>query len=210
MAHRHSVYILNFFLTQSLRLMGSSLKFIPNENVKPGETYIFVANHQSLYDITGLYWYLRKFHPVFVSKLSLAKGIPSVSYNLRHSGAALINRKNRRQAVSEILRMAQFVKDNKFSAVIFPEGTRRPGVLLPFKIGGIDALLKKNKGAKIVPVSIRGTGKLHPRRKYPMDSFRKIVWEIHDPISTDGVDLQSVLDQAHDVIKEALGNEISN
>ena len=61
---------------------------------------VFVANHQSLYDIPPFIWFMRSNHPKFISKIELAKGIPSVSYNLRHGGAALIDRKNPRQSFS--------------------------------------------------------------------------------------------------------------
>jgi 1-acyl-sn-glycerol-3-phosphate acyltransferase len=49
------------------------------KNIPNGVPIIFVANHQSLYDILGIIWYLRKFHAKFVSKKELGKGIPSVS-----------------------------------------------------------------------------------------------------------------------------------
>jgi 1-acyl-sn-glycerol-3-phosphate acyltransferase len=45
---------------------------------------------------------LRDFHCKFVSKKELGKGIPSVSYNLRHGGSALIDRKDPKQAIPEI------------------------------------------------------------------------------------------------------------
>ena len=36
-------------------------------------------------------WFMRRHTPIFVSKIELAHGIPGVSYNLRKSGAALID-----------------------------------------------------------------------------------------------------------------------
>ena len=46
-----------------------------------------------MYDISPIMWYLRKHHVKFVAKKELGKGIPSVSYNLRHGGSILIDRK---------------------------------------------------------------------------------------------------------------------
>ena len=39
-------------------------------------------------------------HPKFISKKELGRGFPSVSYNLRVGGSALIERKNPRQALA--------------------------------------------------------------------------------------------------------------
>ena len=45
---------------------------------------------------------MRKWHPKFISKKELGKGIPSVSYNLKYGGSALIDRKDPKQALPEI------------------------------------------------------------------------------------------------------------
>lgn len=127
---------LNFSLTYGLLLTGASIKFRQEAPIPTGRPIIFVANHQSTYDIPGLGWFLRKYTPIFVSKIELAHGIPSVSYNLRKSQAALINRQDRKQAVSEILRLGKHIQDNNYSAVIFPEGTRtQSGIMKPFAVG---------------------------------------------------------------------------
>ena len=53
---------------------------------------------------------MRQFHPKFISKKELGKGIPSVSFNLRHGGSALIDRKNPMQAVEAIRKLALYCK----------------------------------------------------------------------------------------------------
>src|SRR3546814_4689000 len=52
----------------------------------------------------------------------LAKGIPSISFNLRHGGAANIDRKDPKQSIAEILKLANNMKTKNWSAFIFPEG----------------------------------------------------------------------------------------
>src|SRR5690606_40331004 len=83
---------------------------------------ILVSNHQSMLDISPLEFYLSDFHPKFISKIELGKGIPSVSYNLQKGGSVLIDRKDPRQALPEIKKLAQYIEKHKRSAVIFPEG----------------------------------------------------------------------------------------
>jgi 1-acyl-sn-glycerol-3-phosphate acyltransferase len=72
-----------------------------------------------MYDIIAMIWYLRRFHCKFVSK-KIRKN-PSISFNLRHGGSVLIDRKDSKQAIPAIKGWGVY---RKRSAVIFPEGTR--------------------------------------------------------------------------------------
>ena len=123
-AHKVSVDILNFFLLRCLNILGTRIHFNNPLDLPINRPLIIAANHQNTFDIPPLIWYLRKHHLKFVSKKELGKGIPSVSYNLRNGGSALIDRKNHRQAVDEINRHAQLLSKNNWSTLIFPEGTR--------------------------------------------------------------------------------------
>lgn len=169
---------LNFSLTYGLLWTGASIRFEHRTPLPTNRPIIFVANHQSTYDISGVGWFLRKHTPIFVSKIELANGIPSVSYNLRKSQAALINRKDAKQAIMEIARLGKHIQENNFSAVIFPEGTRtQSGVMKPFAVGGLSTLLKRAPGALIVPLAIQGTGALNPTRGiFPLISFSPLSW----------------------------------
>ena len=151
-----------FVLTKSLYLAGIHQRFINFENIPEGRPLIIVANHHHVHDITNLNWVLRKFDVSFVSKATLGKNIPSISYNLRKSSSALIERKDRSQAISEILRLARHIETNKSTAVIFPEGTRKHkgDLLRSFKPGGTVSLIKKAPSALVIPVAISGTWRL--------------------------------------------------
>jgi len=187
-AHKRSVDHLNFSLTYGLLLTGARIRFYQKEALPADRPVIFVANHQSTFDIPGIIWFLRKHTPIFVSKIELAKGIPSISYNLRKSGAALINRKDSKQAISEIARLGKYIQAHNFSAVIFPEGTRaRTGVMKPFAVGGIATLLKRAPNALIVPIAVQGLGALNPTRGiFPLTSFTRISWTSLEAIEPSG------------------------
>lgn len=83
-SHKNIVDLLNWFLTKSLLILGNRVYFIKHHPIPKNRNLVFVANHQSLFDIPPMIWYLRKYHAKFVSKIELGKGIPSVSINLRH------------------------------------------------------------------------------------------------------------------------------
>ena len=93
-AHRRSVAILNWFLLRCTNVLGTRYRFSNLHHIPTDRPLIIVTNHQSMYDIPPIIWYMRKHHPKFVSKKELGKGIPSVSYNLRHGGSVLIDRKD--------------------------------------------------------------------------------------------------------------------
>ena len=93
-AHKKSVDALQFCLMRCANILGTRFIFNNPHNISTDKPLIIVANHQSMYDISPIMWYMRKHHTKFISKKELGKGIPSVSYNLRHGGSVLIDRKN--------------------------------------------------------------------------------------------------------------------
>src|ERR1700744_2748437 len=151
-AHKKSVDILNFWLTSTLYLTGNSVTFINKQHLPTDRPIIFVANHQSLLDIPPLIYHLRKYHAKFISKIELTRNIPSISFNLKHGGGANIDRKDPRQSIMELSKLGTRMKENKWSAVIFPEGTRsKDGKVKTFQSAGIAMILKKCPDALIVP-----------------------------------------------------------
>ena len=186
-AHRRCVDLLNFCLIHALWILGTRISVRYTQVLPSDRPIIFVANHQNKLDIPGISWYLRRHAPKFVSKIELAKGIPSISYNLRHSGAALIDRSDTRQSLREIGRLAQLIEQTRSSAVIFPEGTRSTsGEMQPFATGGIKILLKKAPSALVVPVYIHGTWKLNRYGRFPMSPGERIGWTVLPAIEPAG------------------------
>ena len=168
---------------------------------------IFVANHQGMYDIIGMIWFLRKFHPKFVSKVELGKGIPSVSYNLRHGGSVLIDRKNPKQAIPEIKKMGEYIEKNNRSAVIFPEGTRsKNGEPKPFAESGLKILCKYAPSAYIVPVTINNSWKVLRYGKFPLGLGNQLEFIFHEPMAVKGSDFEELFKKTEQTVINALNN----
>jgi 1-acyl-sn-glycerol-3-phosphate acyltransferase len=204
-AHKKAVDVLNFFLLYSLLILGTRIsvkfKFIPPTD----RPIIFIANHQGMYDIIGIIWFLRKYTPKFVSKIELSKGIPSVSYNLRRSGAALINRNDSKQSITEIARLAKLTADNNYSAVIFPEGTRsKDGTMKGFAAGGMNVLMKKAPNAIVVPIVIKNVWKLRRWGAFPMSVGEHVTWIVLPAIETIGKEKEAIIAEAEEAIKSEL------
>ena len=182
-AHRKSVAFLNLFLLRCTHILGTTYKFNNQYKLPANRPLIIVLNHQSMNDIPPIIWYMRAYHPKFVSKIELGKGIPSVSYNLRHGGSVLIDRKDSKQALAQIAKLGDYIEKHNRSAVIFPEGTRsRNGHPKKFQPTGLKILMKNAPSALIVPISINNSWKMLRYGKFPYGIGNRITFDVQEPI----------------------------
>ncbi|WP_054558766.1 lysophospholipid acyltransferase family protein [Croceitalea dokdonensis] len=180
---KRTVSVLNWFLMRCTNILGTRYQFENIHDIPENRPLIIVTNHQSMYDIPPIIWYMRKYHPKFVAKKELGKGIPSVSFNLRHGGSALIDRKDGRQAITEIGKLGTYIEKHKRAAVIFPEGTRsRNGHPKPFKPMGLKMLMRKAPSALIVPITINNSWKLLRYGQFPMGLGAYVKFKVHQPL----------------------------
>lgn len=186
-AHKKSVSLLNLGIMGCTCLLGTRYTFINPHTISSDRPLILVANHQSMFDIPPIIWYMRKHHPKFVSKIELGKGIPSVSFNLRHGGSALINRKDSKQALVEIGKLGRYIEQHNRMAVIFPEGTRsRDGHPKKFQPMGLKVLMKNAPSALLVAMSINNSWKLMRYGKFPHGIGNHLTFEVHEPMANTG------------------------
>lgn len=186
---------------RSMLLIGVPVRLINEHKLPENTSIIFVSNHQSTFDIPPIIWFFRKHNPKFVSKIELGKGIPSISYNLKHGGAALINRKDSKQAISELMEFAKRINKNKWGAAIFPEGTRsRTGEPKKFAINGLKVITKFNKDGYVVPLTINNSWKVFKYGKFPLGIGSPITIIVHKPIKIDSLPFEELLEQTESVI----------
>lgn len=202
-AHKLSVDALQFCLMRCANVLGTSFSFNNAYNLPTDKPLIVVANHQSLYDISPIMWFLRKHHVKFISKIELGKGIPSVSYNLRHGGSVLIDRKNPRQSLPAIMKFGAYIEQTKRAAVIFPEGTRsKDGTPKPFQTKGLEIMLKKVPSAMVVPITINNSWKMQRYGQFPMGLGTAIKFTVHKPLElATFADKQALIQQVEHTIK---------
>ena len=138
----------------------------------PDGRYIYMANHQSLFDIPALIGTLPG-QTRFLAKRSLFQ-IPIFGWAIKLGGFVTIDRADGRRAQEAFAVAAQRLASGT-SILIFPEGTRsEDGRLLPFKRGGL--LLAIKSGLPIVPVGIRGSLEVQGRRQF---SIRPLPVRVH-------------------------------
>ncbi len=178
---------MNLCLMRCTHILGTTYSFSNPYNIPTDRPLIIVPNHQSMHDISPISWFMRKHHPKFVSKIELGRGIPSVSYNLRHGGSALIDRNDSKQALREIAKLGKYINEHNRSAVIFPEGTRsRDGHPKKFQPTGLKLLLKNAPTALLVPISINNSWKMMKYGKFPYGLGNHITFQVHQPIENNG------------------------
>lgn len=204
-AHKKSVDYLNLFLLRIGHLLGTTFKVINREWVPENVPVIFVANHQSLYDIICIIWFFRKQHPKFVSKKELGSGIPSVSFNLRHGGSVLIDRKDPKQAIPVIKKLAEYIEINTRSAVIFPEGTRsKNGRPKEFAQSGLKILCKYAPSAYVVPITINNSWKMVKYGFFPLGLGNRLTFTVHKPIAVAALPFEELMQQTESAIVSAI------
>ncbi|WP_372744616.1 lysophospholipid acyltransferase family protein [Lutibacter sp.] len=203
--HKIAVDLMNCTFTYLLLILGNRIKFINKYKFPENAPIIIVSNHQSMHDISPMSCYLKKYHPKFISKIELGKGLPSISYNLRHGGSVLIDRKDARQSLSAIKEFAQYIEKNKYTAVIYPEGTRsKDGVPKRFSENGLKMLTKFAPSAYVIPVTINNCWKVNENGMFPLGIGLNVTFEFHEAIKADSLEFDKLFEKVEKTIKNSV------
>jgi 1-acyl-sn-glycerol-3-phosphate acyltransferase len=148
------------------------------ERLQPGKTYVFVANHQSIYDIPVIFSSL-PYQLRIIAKQSLGR-FPFLGWHLSRTGHLLVDR--RKPDPRGVFNWANSLTARGLSLIVFPEGTRSlDGHVGAFKGGSLYPAVQA--GLPIVPISVAGSR--HVMRKGRlMTCPGEVELTIHDPIET--------------------------
>jgi len=204
--HNKAVARLNRALVDTLKVVGAKIEVTGEVKMEPSRLYIVVSNHQSLFDVCSLHTLFAERFPRFVSKKELAGYLPSVSYNLNHGLNAVIDRSDRQQAIAEIEKLGQNMKEHGFVSILFPEGTRsRTGQMRRFHTAGLLKLLEVVPAANIIPVTIDESWKIQSHRKGPIPRNVKIHIHVGEVLNrSDFLSDKEIFQQSEKVINETL------
>ncbi len=166
----------------------------------PGTTYVFVSNHQSIYDTPVLFASL-PYQLRIIAKESLAR-FPVLGWHLKRGRHLFVDRKHP-DRVGILNRWRALVSEG-LSLIIFAEGTRSPdGHVARFKAGSF--LLAIEAGLPVVPVAVIGTRAVMPKGRLRTEPAN-VTLIVHDPIPAPALerptvrDAKAFADRAHAIV----------
>jgi 1-acyl-sn-glycerol-3-phosphate acyltransferase len=196
------VHFLGRIWAKTILLVGGvKVQVLGLRHLDPSETYVFMANHQSMFDILVLFSHL----PVqfrWLAKKELFS-IPVMGYAMGKVGHIPIDRSDRRSAHESLVNAAQKIAEGT-PVIIFPEGSRsRDGELMPFKPGGFHLAVRA--GRPIMPVVISGTSEVMKKgtlRIFPAH----VTIQLHAPVDVRsyGKDKKALMHRIYTVMKKDL------
>jgi 1-acyl-sn-glycerol-3-phosphate acyltransferase len=181
------------------------------DRIAPGTTYVFVSNHESIYDTPVLFACL-PYQLRIIAKQSLAS-FPVLGWHLRRGRHLFVDRRHPDPA-GILARWRSLVAEG-LSLMIFAEGTRsRDGCVARFKGGSF--LLAIEAGLPVVPVAIIGTRAVMPKGRLRTEPA-SVTLVVHPPIAPPVVtaptarDARVFADRAHAVVAATVeGRQFTN
>jgi 1-acyl-sn-glycerol-3-phosphate acyltransferase len=184
------------------------VKVIGRENIKKGQSYVVVSNHQSLFDIIVLFGWLRM-DIKWVIKEEL-RTYPVLSFAAEKGGQIWIDRSNPKAAYESLLKAKDKLTGGT-SMMVFPEGTRsRTGELGEFKRGAFRAAVELD--LPILPITIINTRNILPPKTLDLFPGRAVM-KIHEPVDTNDYDersLNRLISDVKAIIQKALEEHLQD
>jgi 1-acyl-sn-glycerol-3-phosphate acyltransferase len=136
---------------------GVRVEVVGAENVLRDAPQVFIANHQSIFDVFAMLAHLPA-SVRFIAKQELGR-IPVLAQAMRAAGHVFIDRQNRRESRLTMRTAGERMKRENLSLGLFPEGTRsRDGRLGNFKKGAFQLAIETQ--VPIVPICVDGSHKI--------------------------------------------------
>lgn len=182
-----SLAIVKWALGVMLRIAGTKVIAIGEENVPKDTAVVYAGNHAGIFDV--LITYVRMIRPTgFIAKISIKK-IPILNLWMKRVHCLFLDRDDVKQGLQVILEAIAKIKSG-ISIFIFPEGTRNhhPETLLPFKEGSFKIASKT--GCPIIPVSIVNTQEIF-EAQFPRLKRTTVVVEYGAPIYVKDLDKET-------------------
>lgn len=162
-----------------------------------GGPYVVVPNHESLADIIVLLARMPNF--VFVARRVLFFW-PPIALVMRLAGYIPAGREGEDAAI--VNDRCRYWLDRGVHVLIFPEGSRTPdGQLKRFRQGPF--LIAKQAGLKVLPLAIKGTGKIQPKNSLIYKFRGHVTITALPPFAVDGTPKEAAA-RARAMIAECL------
>lgn len=173
------------------------------EHLDPRGSYLFLSNHQGIFEIFAIYGYIpNRFSWIMKQEI---RSIPFVGKACEKVGHIFIDRSSKMKAMHSLEQAEQRLRTMHSSVVMFPEGTRtHDGQVGRFKRGAF--FMARDLHLPIVPLTVSGSYQIMPRDSYYIQPHRlRLVF--HQPVDTEGLtddNMPQYIDQVRNTIIQDL------
>jgi 1-acyl-sn-glycerol-3-phosphate acyltransferase len=185
----------------ALWLGGTRLEVHGLENIRPGQGYVVVPNHESNWDPPALLAALKGIPVRFVVKKEISD-IPIFGWAVVQSGSVRVERTGDQSDVDRI-REKMGARPTDISMLFYAEGSRsRDGALHSFKKGAFVTAIAYR--LPILPIGHAGCRRIWPPRSLPLRSGPVVV-EVGQPIPVEHLsydDRDELRDRAFEAVRE--------
>ncbi|HBN47310.1 MAG TPA: 1-acyl-sn-glycerol-3-phosphate acyltransferase [Prevotella sp.] len=166
-----------------VRLLFLPVRVEGRENLREGQSYVFVANHQGAFDIFLIYGYLNR-NFKWMMKRSLRK-VPFVGMACEYAHHIFVDRSGVSKIKATYDEAREVLRDG-MSLVVFPEGARTfTGHMGKFRRGAF--MLADELQLPVCPLTINGSFNVMPRtRDWHWVTWHPLTLTIHKPIEQKG------------------------
>ena len=190
-----------------LKVLLIPVKVEGREKLEKDRSYVFVANHQGIFDIFLIYGHLgRNFK--WMMKHQLGR-IPFIGYACRKSHQIFIDKSGPKK-IKKTYDTARDILQEGYSVTVFPEGARSfTGHMGKFRKGAF--ALADELQLPVVPLTINGSFNIMPRmRDMKFVRWHRLSLTIHQPIYPVGQgneNIEATKNQAYDSVMSSLAPE---
>jgi 1-acyl-sn-glycerol-3-phosphate acyltransferase len=185
------------------RIIFLNVEIKGKENIKKGQSYVFIANHFSYIDIPMMGFLSGDV--VFVGKSSISR-VPLFGYYFKKLHV-MVNRSSLKSRGEALIRAKKAI-DNGSSLIIFPEGgiiTSNPPYMNAFKDGPF--IIGIDKQIPIIPVTLSFNHLILPDDGKNILNFHKGKMVIHKAVATKGLtdkDTALIKEKCFEIIQQQL------
>lgn len=191
----------------TIHLFLLPIKVTGRENLEPGQSYVFVANHQGAFDIFIIYGFLHR-NFKWMMKKALRK-MPLIGM-ASHAAHHIFVDRGSASAVKRTYDEAREILREGMSLVVFPEGARSfTGHMGVFRRGAF--ALADELQLPVCPLTINGSFNVMPRmRDGRWVNWHPLTLTIHKPIAPEGSgrdNIDRLRDKSYEAVMAGLAPE---
>ncbi len=195
---KHTLPLIVSLARVKINVMGLDVDKVPTDR-----KMLFVCNHQHDFDPVIIWSVFPNNDIGFIGKKEIYKTMPFIAKVMHKLYGLPIDRENNREAAKTIIEAIKYIKEDKASIAVFPEGyTSLQCKLLPFRNGAFKIALKPK--VPIVVCTLNGTREIPKRMIWRGCTVDFKIIDVIYPEDYEGMNTNDIGEKIHNQMQEAL------